>query len=142
MLVSSMLLADNRELYLPVVDDHGVDLIVRTKNYDPTQPATAPEHYEFQEIQVKSVLEDGLFAALKCDNPRPNYWFVFYIKKHDLMWLINSEDLCQMANVQGAGVSQNKSGNHVGQYTINLRPTRQIAVKQPQYHITDFTPLP
>lgn len=32
MLVSSMLLAKNRELYLPAVDDHGVDMIVPTKD--------------------------------------------------------------------------------------------------------------
>lgn len=31
MLVASMLLDEGRELYLPAVDDHGVDMIVRTK---------------------------------------------------------------------------------------------------------------
>ena len=30
--IASMLLAEDREIYLPVVDDHGVDILVAPKN--------------------------------------------------------------------------------------------------------------
>ncbi len=67
--VSSMLLDEHRELYLPAVDDHGVDMIVRTRAAC-SGDDTRPEHYEFQEIQVKSASSGGLFAAIKCDDLR------------------------------------------------------------------------
>ncbi len=128
MLVTSMLLAENREVYLPAVDDHGVDLIVRTL---PNQEGMA----EFQEIQVKSVSTGGLFAAIKCDNPRDNYWFVFYIKDIDKMWLINSHDFVKLS-------SRNSQGKNIGKYTIDLKPTKRTPIKQPQFLITNFSKLP
>jgi hypothetical protein len=131
-----MLLDCEREVYLPAVDDHGVDIIVRTKDYNPTTTGT-PNSYEFQELQVKSVSTGGLFAALKCGNPRPNYWFVFYIKDIDEMWLINSMQLVKIASCV------TKLGSRAfGKYTINLKPVKKTPIKYPQYHITDFTPLP
>ncbi len=130
MLVTSMLLAENREVYLPAVDDHGVDLIVRTL---PNQEGMA----EFQEIQVKSVSTGGLFAAIKCDEPRDNYWFVFYIKDIDKMWLINSHDFVSMASrVTKPGAKT------FGQYTLDLKPAKRTPIKHPQYLITDFSKLP
>ncbi len=128
MLVTSMLLAENREVYLPAVDDHGVDLIVRTL---PNQVGKA----EFQEIQVKSVSTGGLFAAIKCDEPRANYWFVFYIKDIDKMWLINSHDFVKLS-------SRNSKGENIGKYTLDLKPTKRTPIKQPQFLITNFSKLP
>ena len=134
MLVSSMLLAENRELYLPAVDDHGVDMIVRTMKYDKTLPETAPRHYEFQEIQIKSVSKGGLFAAMKCI-PRPNYWFVFYIRDIDRMWLVNSEDLIRIASINSKGVN-------IGKLSFDLKPTSRTPIKQANYLITEFSKLP
>ena len=134
-LVSSMLLAENRELYLPAVDDHGVDLIVRTLNHNSGAATTAPEHYEFQEIQVKSLSTGGLFAAIKCDAPRANYWFVFYIKDIDRMWLVNSFDFCSLA-------SRNEKGQNIGKYSFDLKPTTRTPLKQDQFLVTDFSKLP
>ena len=134
-MVSSVLLAENRELYLPAVDDHGVDLIVRTLHYNPEAATTAPEHYEFQEVQVKSLSTGGLFAAIRCDNLRPNYWFVFYIMDIDRMWLVNSVDFCQLAN-------PNVKGKNIGKYSFDLKPTTHTPLKQPQFLITDFSKFP
>lgn len=134
-MVSSMLLAENRELYLPAVDDHGVDLIVRTRNYNPSVDSKVPEHYEFQEIQVKSMTTGGLFAAIKCEVPRPNYWFVFYVKDIDRMWLVNSEDFCRLA-------SRNSKGRNIGKYSLDLHPSKRTLLKQTQFIITDFSNLP
>ena len=51
-LVLSLLLKENREAYLPAVDDHGVDLIVRTRTCAPSSDASsvaapAAPAYEF-----------------------------------------------------------------------------------------------
>lgn len=129
-----MLLAENREVYLPAVDDHGVDLIVRTKNAG-EHLSESSERAEFQEIQVKSLSQGGLFAAMKCDNSRPNYWFVFYIKDINRMWLINSKTLVTIA-------SKNTQGKHIGKYSLDLKPTSKTPIKQSQFVITDFSKLP
>jgi hypothetical protein len=131
-----MLLDCGREVYLPAVDDHGVDIIVRTADYDATALGS-PNSFEFQELQVKSVSQGGLFAALKCDHPRANYWFVFYIKDIDKMWLINSEQLVKIASCVTKPGSKN-----LGKFTIDLKPVKRTPIKFPQYHITDFTNLP
>ena len=133
-MVLSMLLAENREVYMPAVDDHGVDLIVRTLAYNPGAASTDPSHYEFQEIQVKSLSTGGLFAAIKCV-PRPNYWFVFYIKDINRLWLVNSMDFCRLA-------SRNSKGANIGKYSFDLKPTTRTAIKHPQFLTTDFAKLP
>lgn len=134
-LVSSMLLSEKRELYLPAVDDHGVDMIVRTKNFDPQCDNNDPNHYEFQEIQVKSISEGGLFAAITCNNPRSNYWFLFYIKNIDRMWLVNSFDFCRLG-------SRNSKGKNIGKYSFDLTPTKREPIKKKEFLITDFSQLP
>ncbi|MDE6258197.1 MAG: hypothetical protein K2M53_07460 [Muribaculaceae bacterium] len=134
MLVASMLLSENREVYLPAVDDHGVDLIVRSGGGEDCVAEVATQS-EFQELQVKSVSKGGLFAAIKCENPRENYWFVFYIKDINRMWLINSEDFVKIA-------SRNVTGKNIGKYTLDLKPTGKTPVKQPQFVITNFSKLP
>lgn len=149
MLIGSMLLAENRETYLPCVDDHGVDMIVRTKNYIPGDGNQA-ENYEFQEIQVKSINTGGLFAAMKID-PRPNYWFVFYIKDIDQLWLMNSMDLVNYQQKNAAKnpgepeylyASQNKTGKQMGKWSLDLTPTKKTPTKSSFYTITDFSRLP
>ena len=71
-LVTSMLLNEFREVYLPAVDDHDVDLLVRTiQDGNP---------HQFQEIQIKSISTGGLFAAINCPNPAPNYWLSSTLK--------------------------------------------------------------
>lgn len=131
LLVTSMLLDCNREVYLPVVDDHGVDILVRTKDEE------FAKQYAYQEVQVKSVSKGGLFAAFKCNDPRPNYWFVFYVKDIDKMWLINSVDLVKISS----RVTKPDAKNF-GTYTLDLKPVKRTPIKHPQYLITDFNSLP
>lgn len=126
--VVSMLLFEDREVYLPVVDDHGVDLIVRTR---PGGTSTD----EFQEIQVKSLEKGGLFAAISCPNPRPNYWFVFYVKAHDTMWLINSMVFVNIA-------SQNVNGKNIGKYSLGLSTVKGISKARAGYIVEDLNKIP
>ena len=149
MLIAYMLLAENRELYLPCVDDHGVDMIVRTNNYVRGDGHKA-ENYEFQEIQVKSINTDGPFSIEKFD-PRPNYWFVFYIKDIDELWLINSIDLVNYQQINAGKnpgdpeylyASQNKTGKEIGKWSLDLTPTKKTPIKSSFYTIKDFSRLP
>ncbi len=134
LLITSILLDYEREVYLPAVDDHGVDLLVRTRHVMQTE-RNRPENFEFQELQVKSVSSGGLFAALKCEHPRPNYWFVFFIKDINRIWLVNSMDLVNEA-------SRNISGKNIGLYTYDLKPSGRTPVKHPEHLTTDFSQLP
>lgn len=125
--VMALLLRSMREVYAPLVDDSGVDLIVRSK--DGTSD-------DFQEIQVKSLSSGGLFAAISCPNPRANYWYVFHVADIDKMWLINSLDFVKLA-------SQNQKGKNMGKYSIDLcRKTPALRALTEPFVITDFSKLP
>lgn len=111
MLVSSMLLDKGRELYPPAIDDHGVDMIVRTKKVE--GDGSLAEHHDFQEIQVKSLSTGGLFAAFKCD-PLPNYWFVFYVNGINVFGQMSSFDVAKSGSLNAAGTKK------VGKCSISL----------------------
>lgn len=139
--IASMLLAEARDIYLPVVDDHGVDILVAPKN-----PANGYQKLPlkntanvYQELQIKSISKGGLFAAISCNNPRPNYWFVFHLLNvagtgQSLTWLINSMDFVKIA-------SQNKQGKNIGKYSLTLA-TKGGKIHHQQFLITDFNALP
>lgn len=128
-LILSKLLAEDREVYLPTVDDHGVDALVLSKSPGPDGERI------YQELQIKSLTEGGLFAAISCPNPRSNYWFVIYVKQHKTMWLINSIDFVKEA-------SQNQTGDNVGKYSISLATSKSISKLREKYIVTDFSKLP
>lgn len=129
-----MLLAENREVYLPAVDDHGVDLIVRSNDAGYGNDGFSLGRY--QEIQVKSLREGGLFAAITCDNPRPEYWFVFHVVQHNAFWLINSMDFVKLA-------SRNSSTcKNTGKYSISLATAKGIRQAMAQFVVTNFSKLP
>lgn len=154
MLIISRLLDEGREVWLPTVDDHGVDLLVKTRNVRQGD-RTKAEHYDFQEIQIKSVKEGGLFAAMRI-NPRPNYWFVFYIKNIDKMWLINSVDLVNSkrlypqlkpGNPRYLATSQNKNPKmknikNFGLWSLDLTPTNRTPIKSEDFVVDNFALIP
>lgn len=154
MLIISRLLDEGREVWLPTVDDHGVDLLVKTRNVRQGD-RTKAENYDFQEIQIKSVKEGGLFAAMRI-NPRPNYWFVFYIKNIDKMWLINSVDLVNSkrrypqlkpGNPRYLATSQNKNPKmknikNFGLWSLDLTPTNRTPIKSEDFAVDNFAQIP
>lgn len=155
-LVLSLLLKENREAYLPAVDDHGVDLIVRTRGRAGEPVGTAPEAEsagsdyefgsageraaclaaEFQEIQVKSSNSSGLFAAMSIRNPRANYWFVFYLCGSDTLWLINSLDVVRLAS------RNSDQSKNAGKYSLQLAYRGKPRPCFDRYVVRDFSKLP
>ena len=102
--VASEMTREGFEVYLPIADDHGVDLIARTPLGN------------IVEVQVKALSKtskgNGLFASIN-HTPRPNFYFVFYVEVLDKTWILSSEDFISMA-------SKNTKGKHPGKYSIAI----------------------
>ena len=102
-LVGKMLM-EGLDCYLPLVDDHGVDCIIKK------------EDGTFIEIQIKARSNSvtygdaALFAAITHEFT-PNFYFVFYSERLDTMWIMSSEEFLRECVT-------NKSGNNVGKRTI------------------------
>jgi len=103
------MLRQGLDVYRPLVDDKGIDAIVRRP--DGT----------FAEVQIKARSKDiaeeqaGLFAGIWCE-PNPNYWFVFHaahIGESGKMWLMTAAEFMECA-------SRHTQGKHAGAWTIHL----------------------
>ena len=107
------MLKEGLDVYVPLVDDFGIDAIVRK------QDGT------FIEIQIKArskevLFGDGaLFAAITHEK-RDNYYFVFYSERMDKIWIMSSDEFIDESNV-------NKTGKNAGKRSIwfNGRNTKE-----------------
>ena len=88
------------DVYMPLVDDKGIDIIIRRK--DGT----------FIEVQIKARSKDvipgdaALFSAIRHEQ-RDNYYFVFYSERLDMFWIMTSEEFIKESD-------QTKTGKHIG----------------------------
>ncbi len=102
-LVGKMLM-EGLDCYLPLVDDHGVDCIIKK------------EDGTYIEIQIKArskTVKEGdaaLFAAITHE-AASNYYFVFYSERLDTMWIMSSEEFLNECVT-------NKTGKNVGKQSI------------------------
>lgn len=98
------MLKEGLDCYLPLVDDHGVDCVI--KRPDGT----------FIEIQIKArsnavaAGDAALFAAISHEYT-PNYYFVFYSERLDTMWILSSQEFLDECVT-------NKSGKNAGSHSI------------------------
>jgi hypothetical protein len=119
-LVGKMLM-EGLDVYLPLVDDHGVDCVI--KRADGT----------FIEVQIKArsnEVADGdaaLFAAITHDLT-PNFYFVFYSERLDTMWIMSSEEFLTECVT-------NKNGKNKGKRCIwfNGNKTDKITGEKREY---------
>ena len=99
------MIKEGLDLYIPMVDDMGIDAIVRKPNG------------QFIEAQIKARSKDvifgdaGLFAALKHDKVRNNYYFVFYSERMQTKWIMSSKEFIKESVI-------NKSGKNKGKRSI------------------------
>jgi len=83
-LIGKMLM-EGLDVYVPLVDDHGVDCIIKRKNGC------------FIEVQIKARSEEvilgdaALFSAITHDLSH-NFYFVFYSERLNTMWILSSEE--------------------------------------------------
>ena len=125
-------------------------ILAVSADYPNQQVVQQAASFEFQELQIKSVTDRGLFAGITI-KPRYNYWFIFYNWEKGLMWLINSMDIVNFA-ANNAGLSksdskyiyasQNQTGENIHSWTINLTVTKRNPIKSKAFIITDFNRLP
>ena len=101
------LLRLNFDVYSTLVDDQGIDCVIRL---DPNR---------YLDIQIKARSDEAqewnLFAAMSI-KPRDNFFFIFYMEKNDTMWVVPSTDVVSMA-------SRNVEGKNAGKYSLSLPKT-------------------
>ena len=94
------MLKEGMDVYIPLVDDHAVDAIVRRK--DGT--------IALVQIKARSKTvafgDAALYAAIPHEH-RDDYWFVFYSERLDSIWLMKSEEFIEES-------VQNKNGKNIG----------------------------
>ena len=133
-LVGKMLM-EGLDVYLPLVDDHGVDCVIKK------------EDGTFIEVQIKArsnEVTDGdaaLFAAITHELT-PNFFFAFYSERLEMMWIMSSEEFLRECVT-------NKTGKNAGKHRIwfNVNRTdpktgvkKEYCKKQfEQYICTDFS---
>lgn len=102
--VIAELLKREFDVYLTLVDDQGIDCVVRLNEN------------KYLDIQIKarskSAKHGHTFAAMTF-TPRSNLFFIFYTEKDNTFWTIPSKDLAGICN-------QNRSGKNAGKRTFIL----------------------
>lgn len=105
-LIGQMLMED-LDVYVPLVDDHGVDCII--KKDDGT----------FIEVQIKARSNDvadgdaALFAAIQPHELKESFYWLFYSERLNggTMWILSSEEFLQECVT-------NKTGKNKGRHSI------------------------
>lgn len=98
------MLKEGLDVYVPLVDDFGIDAIVRKSDGS------------YIELQIKARSDDvvagnaALFAAI-VHEARPNYYFVFHSERLNCMWIMSSEEFI-------AESAQNRTGKNKGKRSI------------------------
>lgn len=98
------MLMEGLDCYVPLVDDHGVDCIIKK------------EDGTFIEIQIKARSNDvkegsgALFSAIRHEKT-PNFYFVFYSERLKTMWIMTSEEFLKECTT-------NKTGKTIGLHAI------------------------
>lgn len=102
--VISELLRKEFDVYMTLVDDQGIDCIIRLD----------PNHYLDIQIKARSktAKQWNFFGAMNIES-RENYYFIFYIEKHNWLWVIPSYDVTKYAR-------QNKTGDNIGKYSLSF----------------------
>ncbi len=124
------------DVYDTMVDDQGIDCIIRIPKDDGS--------VRYLDIQIKARSKNvnpknaGFFGPMKID-VRDNYWFIFYSEWIDAYWVMSSEEVTTMGTV-------NKSGQYEGYYkvkTTNYSTARDEVDPRPKFSefINDFERL-
>lgn len=113
------MLMEGLDCYVPLVDDHGVDCVIKK------------EDGTFIEIQIKArsnEVNDGdaaLFSAISHEH-RDNFYFVFYSERMDMMWILSSREFLDECYTNTNGKNKGKhviwfNGNKKDQSTGEKR---------------------
>jgi len=114
--VIAELLKHGFDVYTTLVDDQGIDCVVRLGNK------------KYLDIQIKARSKEAkqwnLFAGMSF-GVEENYYFIFYIEKTNSFWVIPSEDVEKEGN-------KKKSGKHKGDISLSL-PKSGVGTKAEKF---------
>lgn len=105
------MLAEDLDCYIPLVDDHGVDCVIKRSDG------------VFIEVQIKASSrkvkfgDTALFAAIS-HTPAENFYFVFYSERLEKMLILSSEEFTTHAS------KPNSKGKNIGQRSIKFNGVR------------------
>ena len=108
--IIGLMLKEGMDVYVPLVDDHAVDAIVRRKD-----GSIAIVQIKARSSTVK-MGDASLYAAIPHEH-RHDYWFVFYSERLATTWIMTSGEFI-------AESVQNKTGNNIGLRGIWFNGTR------------------
>ena len=90
--IISKMLEENLDVYVPIVDDHGIDCIITR------------DELHYCKVQIKSrssdVRQPGCFTVDNHEVVIPNFYFVFFCEKTDCFWIFSSEEFCDCAKLR------------------------------------------
>jgi len=105
--VIAELLKRDFDVYMTLVDDQGIDCVIRLND----------ERY--LDIQIKARSKEAkqwnFFAAMSFD-VRDNFYFIFYTEKNNNFWVISSKDVKELE-------IENKSGKNAGKILFSIPKT-------------------
>lgn len=134
MLIGKMLM-EGLDVYVPLVDDHGVDCVIKK------------EDGTYIEVQIKArsaEVNDGdaaLFSAI-VHEPQENYYFVFYSERMNMMWILSSAEFLHECYTNNKGKNAGKhviwfNGNRISKDTG--KKEEYCKKKFQQYVATNFS---
>jgi hypothetical protein len=108
--IIGLMLKEGLDVYVPLVDDFGVDAIIRK------------DDGTIFEVQIKArsndvIMSDAALFAAMTHEPRKNYYFVFYSERLDTIWIMSSKDFIKES-------VQNKTGKNQGKRSIWFNGTK------------------
>jgi hypothetical protein len=109
--IIGLMLKEGMDVYVPLVDDHAVDAIVRRKD-----GSIALVQIKARSATVK-MGDASLYAAITHEH-RSDYWFVFYSERLETIWILTSEEFLSES-------IQNKTGNNIGLRGVWFNGTRK-----------------
>ena len=135
--IIGLMLKEGLDCYIPLVDDDGIDVVVRK----------AAGVYTEVQIKARSnsvkLGDAALFAGLN-HTARDNYYFVFYAERLDALFILSSEEFIEEC-------STNKSGKNIGKRSLWLngcKINKETGVQEEyiyprfeKYVVTDFSRL-
>jgi len=108
--VMGELLRRGFDVYQTLVDDQGIDCIIRQQKGGTIR---------YLELQIKARSRDcsprnaGRFVPIKIPRVDQHYYFIFYSEQADCFWVVSSLQMVKEA-------LRNKTGANAGKYSINF----------------------
>ncbi len=115
------LLENGFDVYPSLVDDMGIDCVVRINEE------------VYLDIQIKSrsnntkeLGQRAYFPQIMIENPRDNYYFMLYSQYLDSYWIIPSLRIVEMADKKGSHISIMKNGKKKGSLSVRIGNSKGI----------------